>query len=38
MLDMGVRAEQQSLAKYGLKYVVNTYLPEKIKDESTWLP
>ncbi|ENN96343.1 DNA topoisomerase VI subunit A [Methanocaldococcus villosus KIN24-T80] len=38
MLKMGVRAEQQSLAKYGLKYVVNTYLPEKIKDDSTWLP
>ncbi|EHP84388.1 DNA topoisomerase IV subunit A [Methanotorris formicicus] len=38
MLDMKVRAEQQSLAKYGLKYVVDTYLPEKIKDEKTWLP
>ncbi|WP_423792305.1 DNA topoisomerase IV subunit A [Methanocaldococcus indicus] len=38
MLDMKVRAEQQSLAKYGLKYVVDTYLPEKLKDDSTWLP
>ncbi|MDK2789750.1 MAG: topoisomerase subunit [Methanothermococcus sp.] len=38
MLEMKVRAEQQSLAKYGLKYVVEEYLPAKIEDEKTWLP
>lgn len=38
MLEMKQRAEQQSLAKYGLKYVVEEYLPAKIEDESTWLP
>jgi DNA topoisomerase-6 subunit A len=38
MLEMKQRAEQQSLAKYGLKYVVEEYLPAKIEDKSTWLP
>ncbi len=38
MAKMKVRAEQQALAKHGLNYVIDTYLPEKIKDKSTWLP
>ncbi|WP_292461060.1 DNA topoisomerase IV subunit A [Methanothermococcus sp.] len=38
MIEMKERAEQQSLAKYGLKYVVEEYLPAKIEDKRTWLP
>ncbi len=30
MLKNGKKAEQQSLAKYGLNYVTETYLPEKL--------
>jgi len=30
MLELGQKAEQQSLAKYGLDYVTDTYLPEKL--------
>ncbi|MDY0224879.1 MAG: DNA topoisomerase IV subunit A [Candidatus Methanomethylophilaceae archaeon] len=30
MLSMNKKAEQQALAKYGLEYVTNTYLPEKL--------
>ena len=30
MLDIGKKAEQQSLAKYGLDFVTDTYLPEKL--------
>ena len=32
MLELGKKAEQQSLAKYGLDYVTDTYLPEKLAD------
>ena len=38
MAKMKVRAEQQALAKHGLNYVIDTYLPEKIKNPKTWLP
>ena len=38
MAKMKVRAEQQSLAAWGLNYVISNYLPEKIKDQKTWLP
>ncbi len=38
MGKMKVRAEQQALAKHGLNYVIDTYLPEKIKNKKTWLP
>ncbi len=38
MADMKVRAEQQALAKWGLNYVIDKYLPEKMKDSKTWLP
>ncbi len=31
MLKMGVRIEQQAFAKHGLNFVLDTYLPEKIK-------
>ena len=30
MLEMNKKAEQQALAKYGLDYVTDTYLPEKL--------
>ena len=32
MLDLGKKAEQQSLAKYGLDFVTDTYLPEKLSE------
>jgi len=38
MAKMKVRAEQQALAKWGLNYVVDKYLPDKIKNKKTWLP
>jgi DNA topoisomerase-6 subunit A len=31
MLEVGKKAEQQSLAKYGLDFVTETYLPEKLQ-------
>lgn len=31
MLKMGVRIEQQAFAKHGLNFVLETYLPEKLK-------
>ncbi len=33
-----VRVEQQAFAAYGLNYVIDTYLPEKIKNKDSWLP
>ena len=38
MLKMGVRVEQQAFAKYGLDFVVNKYLPSKLKNVSKFLP
>ncbi len=38
MAQMKVRAEQQALAKWGLNYVIDKYLPAKIKNPKTWLP
>ena len=38
MLKMGVRVEQQAFAKHGLGFVVNKYLPSKLKDPSKFLP
>ncbi|MBR9683373.1 DNA topoisomerase IV subunit A [Candidatus Woesearchaeota archaeon] len=38
MQKMKVRAEQQALAKWGLNYVIEKYLPDKIKDQKSWLP
>ncbi|MEW6746666.1 MAG: DNA topoisomerase IV subunit A [Planctomycetota bacterium] len=38
LVEMGVRAEQQAFAKAGLNYVIETYLPEKLKKPKTFLP
>jgi DNA topoisomerase-6 subunit A len=38
LLKMGVRAEQQALAKWGLNYVIDRYLPEKISHPERFLP
>ncbi|MFH1315965.1 MAG: DNA topoisomerase IV subunit A [Candidatus Woesearchaeota archaeon] len=38
LVDMKVRAEQQALAKWGLNYVIDKYLPKKMKDPKSWLP
>ncbi len=38
MLKMGVRVEQQALAKHGLEYVARTYLPQKLKRIDAFLP
>ena len=35
---MGVRAEQQAFAKWGLNFVIEEYLPEKIKNAKKFLP
>jgi DNA topoisomerase-6 subunit A len=32
MLEMGKKSEQQALAKYGLDFVTDTYLPEKLHE------
>jgi DNA topoisomerase VI subunit A len=37
-LKLKKRAEQQALAAWGLNYVMDTYLPDKLKDSSKWLP
>ncbi len=37
LLAMGQRVEQQALAKHGLSFVADTYLPEKLK-QSKFLP
>jgi DNA topoisomerase-6 subunit A len=38
MLDMGVRVEQQALAKHGLEFVAKEYLPRKLKQVRRFLP
>jgi DNA topoisomerase VI subunit A len=38
MLKMGQRVEQQAFAKHGLDFVVNQYLPNKLKKTSKFLP
>jgi len=35
---MGVRAEQQALAKHGLNFVIDEYLPAKLADPKSFLP
>lgn len=32
------RVEQQAFAAHGLNYVMNTYLPGKVRDQKSWLP
>ena len=36
--NMKVRAEQQALAVGGLNFVMEKYLPDKLKNHKTWLP
>ncbi len=38
LLEMGLRAEQQALAKWGLNYVMDEYLPRKLADRKGFLP
>jgi DNA topoisomerase-6 subunit A len=38
LLDMGVRAEQQALAMWGLNYVIDEYLPAKLQAPQQFLP
>ncbi|MEJ2085145.1 MAG: DNA topoisomerase IV subunit A [Acidobacteriota bacterium] len=37
-IKMGVRVEQQSLAKHGLNYVIDEYLPNKMAKTDAFLP
>jgi DNA topoisomerase-6 subunit A len=37
-IKMGVRVEQQALAKHGLNYVIDSYLPEKLANPKAFLP
>ncbi len=37
-IKLGVRAEQQALAKHGLNYVMEKYLPDKIAHPEKFLP
>lgn len=37
-LKLGKRAEQQAFAAYDLNYVMDKYLPDKLKNRKTWLP
>jgi DNA topoisomerase-6 subunit A len=38
LLKMGVRAGQQALARWGLNYVIEEYLPQKLKATAKFLP
>jgi DNA topoisomerase-6 subunit A len=38
LVKMGVRAEQQALARWGLNYVIDEYLPRKLKATDKFLP
>ena len=38
MAKMKVRVEQQAFSAHSLNYVLDTYLPEKLKNDKTWLP
>jgi DNA topoisomerase VI subunit A len=38
MLEMGVRVEQQALAKHGLEFVAQEYLPRKLAQVGSFLP
>jgi DNA topoisomerase-6 subunit A len=38
LIQMGVRAEQQALAKWGLNYVIEEYLPKKLAHPEAFLP
>jgi len=38
LIGMGVRAEQQALARWGLNYVIDEYLPRKLAAPDKFLP
>ena len=38
LIRMGVRAEQQALARWGLNYVLEEYLPRKLRNPQAFLP
>ena len=38
LLDMGVRAEQQAFAVHDLNFVINDYLPQKLRSAKAFLP
>jgi len=38
LVKMGVRAEQQALAKWGLNFVIEEYLPRKLANPKSFLP
>ena len=38
LLKMEVRAEQQALAKWGLNFVIEEYLPRKLANKKSFLP
>ncbi|MGH2569994.1 MAG: DNA topoisomerase IV subunit A [bacterium] len=38
LIEMGVRVEQQALAKHGLNYVIDEYLPRKLANIGQFLP
>ena len=38
LIRMGVRAEQQALARWGLNYVLDEYLPAKLRHPDKFLP
>jgi DNA topoisomerase-6 subunit A len=38
LISMGVRAEQQALAKWGLNDVIDEHLPQKLKATKSFLP
>jgi DNA topoisomerase-6 subunit A len=38
LVKMGVRAEQQALARWGLNYVIEKYLPAKLANTKAFLP
>ncbi|MGQ0723435.1 MAG: DNA topoisomerase IV subunit A [Candidatus Eiseniibacteriota bacterium] len=38
LVGMGVRVEQQALAKHGLNYVIDEYLPQKLAHPERFLP
>ena len=37
-IEMSVRVEQPALAKHGLNYVIDSYLPDKLADTAAFLP
>ncbi|MDD5556054.1 MAG: DNA topoisomerase IV subunit A [bacterium] len=38
MIEMGVRVEQQAFAKHDLNYVIDVYLPKKLRNPEKFLP